>query len=366
MIECMLVAPSSGSGKTAVTCALLAALEKRGMAPCAFKCGPDYIDPMFHRSVLGVDSHNLDLFLCDETPFLRFMPDMPPVTKQAVTEGVMGFYDGVGGVTDRASAWHVAHTEAAGSAGGASPWLQFDACRPDSGPVVVSQESGIVGILLNDCAPMLAQSLIPMLEQQTGLPVLGFLPHMPEAVFESRHLGLLTAGEIQNLSARMDVLARQLEQTVDVDRLLSLCRRPARPAVPHTRPAARAVIAVARDEAFCFAYEETLDALRQAGAELAFFSPLRDEQLPRDAGGMYLPGGYPELYAGPPVRQRGHAPSSAPGLWNRECPPWRNAAAFVFGPTAGERGMALAFPWQALCRAAACGKTGWCALDMHR
>ena len=298
MIECMLAAPSSGSGKTAVTCALLAALEKRGMAPCAFKCGPDYIDPMFHRSVLGVDSHNLDLFLCDETRLSSLYARYAAGHKAAVTEGVMVFYDGVGGVTDRASAWHVAHTLKLPVLLVVRPrGASLTLAAQIQGLLSFRRESGIVGILLNDCAPMLAQSLTPMLEQQTGLPVLGFLPHMPEAVFESRHLGLLTAGEIQNLSARMAVLARQLEQTVDVDRLLSLCRRPARPAVPHTRPAARAVIAVARDEAFCFAYEETLDALRQAGAELAFFSPLRDEQLPRDAGGMYLPGGYPELYA---------------------------------------------------------------------
>ena len=110
MIECMLAAPSSGSGKTALACALLAALQKRGLAPCAFKCGPDYIDPMFHRSVLGVESHNLDLFLCGEDAARTLYARHAAGHGAAVVEGVMGFYDGVGGVTARASAWHVART----------------------------------------------------------------------------------------------------------------------------------------------------------------------------------------------------------------------------------------------------------------
>lgn len=298
MIECMLAAPSSGSGKTAVTCALLAALEKRGLAPCAFKCGPDYIDPMFHRSVLGVESHNLDLFLCDETRLGSLYARYSAGHGATVTEGVMGFYDGVGGTTDTASAWHVARTLGLPvllvlRPRGASLTLAAQV----RGLLSFRKDSRIAGILLNDCSPMLAQSLRPMLEKETGLPVLGFLPHMPEAEFASRHLGLLTAGEIQDLAERIDGLATQLEQTVDVPRLLELCSRPARPAVPRKTLAPTVKIAVARDEAFCFVYEETLDALRDAGAQLVFFSPLHDRELPADAGGLYLPGGYPELHA---------------------------------------------------------------------
>ena len=149
---------------------------------------------------------------------------------------------------------------------------------------------------------MLAQSLAPMLEQETGVPVLGYLPHMPEAAFGSRHLGLYTAAEIDGLAARIGALAAQLEQSVDMPRLLALCgRRTADGAgrerkAPARKQAAR--IAVARDEAFCFAYAETLESLRDAGAELVFFSPVHDAALPGGAGGLYLPGGYPELYAG--------------------------------------------------------------------
>ena len=170
------------------------------------------------------------------------------------------------------------------------------------GLLAFRQPSHIAGILLNDCSAMLARSLAPMLEQETGVPVLGYLPHMPEAVFGSRHLGLYTAAEIDGLAARIGALAAQLERSVDMPRLLALCgRRTADGAgrerkAPARKQAAR--IAVARDEAFCFSYAETLESLRDAGAELVFFSPVHDAALPGGAGGLYLPGGYPELYAG--------------------------------------------------------------------
>ena len=303
MIECMLAAPSSGSGKTALACALLAALQKRGLAPCAFKCGPDYIDPMFHRSVLGVESHNLDLFLCGEDAARTLYARHAAGHGAAVVEGVMGFYDGVGGVTARASAWHVARTLDLPvllvlRPRGASLTLAAQV----RGLLAFRQPSHIAGILLNDCSAMLARSLAPMLEQETGVPVLGYLPHMPEAVFGSRHLGLYTAAEIDGLAARIGALAAQLERSVDMPRLLALCgRRTADGAgrerkAPARKQAAR--IAVARDEAFCFSYAETLESLRDAGAELVFFSPVHDAALPGGAGGLYLPGGYPELYAG--------------------------------------------------------------------
>ena len=136
-----------------------------------------------------------------------------------------------------------------------------------------------------------------MLERETGLPVAGFLPHMDAAALPGRHLGLVTAGEIPALGARLDALASALEQNADIDRLLALCggQAPEAVTVPRTPTVAR--IAVALDEAFCFAYAESLDALQDAGAELVFFSPLHDEHLPKNIGGLYLPGGYPELHA---------------------------------------------------------------------
>lgn len=298
MLELMITAPASGSGKTIWTCALLAALKRRGCAPCAFKCGPDYIDPMFHRSVLGVESHNLDLFLADENTVRGIYRDCSAGRGAAVVEGAMGFYDGLGGVTDRASAWHTADVLGL-------PVLL--AVRPKGASLTLAaqikglrafrKESHLAGILLNDCSPMLARSLAPMLERETGLPVLGCLPHMEEAVLESRHLGLYTAGEIENLSGRIRRVSEELEANLDWDRLSALCGlRESRAARTVPGPAG-VPLAIARDEAFCFTYAETLDTLKAAGAELCFFSPLRDPALPEGTCGLYLPGGYPELYA---------------------------------------------------------------------
>ena len=299
MVELMVSAPASGSGKTVLTCALLSALKHRGLDPCAFKCGPDYIDPMFHRSALGVDSRNLDLFLSGEDTVRALYRRCGGGRGAAVVEGAMGFYDGLGGTTDRASAWHAAHTLDL-------PVLL--AVRPRGASLTLAAQIGgllefrtpshIAGLFLTDCSPMLAKTLKPMLEGETGLPVVGHLPHMAEAVLESRHLGLHTAGEIGDLAARIGRAAQVLDEAMDWDRFFALFdRRPGWEAPPPRHGAETVPLAVARDEAFCFTYAETLDALRDAGAELVFFSPLRDEKLPENACGLYLPGGYPELYA---------------------------------------------------------------------
>ena len=300
MIRMLIAAPVSGSGKTTVTCALLTALQKRGLAPCAFKCGPDYIDPMFHRGVLGVESHNLDLFLAEETAVREQFRRWAAGHGAAVCEGVMGLYDGVGGVTDRASTWHVART------------LDLPVIlvvRPKGTSLTLAAQirglrdfrhnSRIAGVILNDCAPALCRSLSPMLERETGLPVLGCMPHLEEAAFSSRHLGLYTAAEIQDLTQRLAALTEALERHTDMNRLLKLCEDGAAFSAgePHAETGGGVPIAVARDEAFCFTYAETLEALERAGAKLLFFSPLRDRALPAGACGLYLPGGYPELYA---------------------------------------------------------------------
>lgn len=299
MLNWMIAAPSSGGGKTVVTCALLRALQKRGLSPCALKCGPDYIDPMFHRAVLGIPGYNADLFLSDETRLRRHAAQCAAGHDALIAEGAMGFYDGLGGTTDFASAWHAASV------------LDFPVLlvlRPKGASLTLAAqvkglqafraESKIAALFLTDCTDALASMLSPMLERETGLHVLGHLPHMEEASFQSRHLGLYTAGEIENLSRRIDAVAERLEASFDWSQFLSLgqrggaaqCREKA--GIP-----VKARIAVARDAAFCFLYEESLDALRSAGAELVFFSPLKDCALPAASDALYLPGGYPELYA---------------------------------------------------------------------
>ena len=318
MMQFLIAAPRSGSGKTTVTCALLAALKKRGMDPCAFKSGPDYIDPMFHRSVLGVESHNLDLYLSAKNTVRELYAHYAAGHEAVVCEGAMGFYDGQG-LTTRASAWELADALdlpvlLVVQPKGASVTLAAEI----QGLVHFKPESHIAGILLNDCSEKLFRMLKPLLETETGLPVLGYLPRLPQAVVESRHLGLKTAGEITDLAQKIGLLADALEANLDWATLEALTERPApAPVPPPALQTAGVRIAVAQDKAFCFAYAETLDCLRTAGAELVFFSPVHDTTLPEDICGLYLPGGYPELYARP-LSENTHRPDAGAEVAHRD------------------------------------------------
>ena len=317
---------SSGSGKTAVTCACLRALQKKGISAAAFKCGPDYIDPMFHQRVLGIPGENLDLFFADAKTLQRQIACYEQRCKIAVLEGVMGYYDGLGGVSDRDSTWDVAC---------ATNTPVILVVRPKGASLtIVAQVQGMLsfrkrnqlaGILLNDCSEMMARLLAPMLEEQTGLPVVGFLPHVEDASFESRHLGLVTAQEVGALSEKVDRLADAFLQHVNLEQMLRIAATADaagenaeqkdntvttngaekagaptdRAAVQVSTPAARRLrIGIAQDTAFCFYYEENKRALRQQGLELVEFSPLEDKKLPEGICGLYLGGGYPELHAG--------------------------------------------------------------------
>ena len=296
----LLAAPASGSGKTTLTCALLRVLERRGLSPCAFKCGPDYIDPMFHRSVLGLPSRNLDLFFSSPDEVRRNLALGAQGRGAAIIEGVMGYYDGVGG-GERASSWHVAQVtqtptilvaEPKGSALTLAAVLQ--------GLARFRQPSQVAGVLLNGTTPAMAARLSQDIQRETGLPVLGCLPRLPECSIPSRHLGLYTPGEIQDLGERVEKLADALEQYADVDRLLELTQSAPPLEIPEEQEAPEVpagILAVAWDEAFCFYYQENLELLKRCGLAIVKFSPLSDKQLPEGTCGVYLGGGYPELYA---------------------------------------------------------------------
>ncbi len=312
MIQFMITAPSSNTGKTAVTCGLLSLLERKGLSPCAFKCGPDYIDPMFHRSVMGIQSNNLDVFLAGEDGVKEVFYTYSKGHDAAVCEGVMGYYDGRSSASTEASAWHVASL------------LEIPAVlvvRPKGSALTLAAiikgmcefrtPSRICGVIFNDCSEMFYKTYGPAIEKESGVPILGYLPHMEEAGFESRHLGLMTAEEIGDLAERIARIGNKLEETLDLDRLIQAAGRQDGSATVADGSEAAAdaaaegtavltsepvTIAVARDAAFNFIYDESLTALEKAGAKIEFFSPLRDAQVPENACGLYLPGGYPELY----------------------------------------------------------------------
>ena len=293
MIGLVIAAPRSGSGKTTLTMALLALFKKKGLAPCAFKCGPDYIDPGFHRAVLGVGCCNLDLYLANSGTVQALYAKGAAGCGAAVVEGAMGYYDGVGG-TPAASAWQVGQTLGLSALLIATP-AQLEALP---GLLAAHAPHGVKAILLNQCPPEQVQMLKEKVSALTGLPVIGWLPPMQKAHFPARHLGLYMAGEIQGLAQRAAALAEELEQHLDWAKFIELfaAKAPAPLLLPQ-KAKTPVRLAVAADEAFCFCYQESLEAFAAAGLEPVFFSPMRDQALPEKIDAVYLPGGYPELHA---------------------------------------------------------------------
>ena len=298
----LLCAPASGGGKTTVTCALLQALVNRGLEPVAFKSGPDYIDPMFHSEVIGAKSRNLDLFLMGEEGVRRSLWENTRSGGPAVIEGAMGYYDGIA-MTAQAGAYALARFTCTPAVLVADVrGRALSAAALVGGFLRFRSDSGIRGVILNRISPMLYPRLKACIEEETGVPVFGFLPERPDCALESRHLGLVTAAEVERLREKLSALANQAEETLDIDGLLALAATapaPEAPRVPLPEPVAgRPKIALARDKAFCFYYADALRLLETLGAELVPFSPLEEEKLPEGCAGLYLGGGYPEEYAG--------------------------------------------------------------------
>lgn len=297
----ILAAPHSGSGKTMITMGLLAALQKRGISLTSYKCGPDYIDPMFHSRVLGLPTRNLDTFFTDaDTTRMLFAQGQTEETQLALIEGVMGYYDGAGLATQTGSTYEVATVldapvvliiDAAG--------MSLSAVAVLKGFLEYRTPSRIAGVLFNRMSEQVYEAIRPEVEA-LGICTCGYVPRLSDMELPSRHLGLVTPEELTGLKAYTKKLAAQIEQTVDLDALLSLaCSAPEFSWKPVSIPKlSRALrVSVARDEAFCFFYEDNLNYLGKIGAQVQFFSPLQDTRLPEGTEVLLLPGGYPELYA---------------------------------------------------------------------
>ncbi len=314
----------SGGGKTLITCGFLTVLKNHGLDVCACKCGPDYIDPMFHRAVLQTESGNLDTFFSGRDgvrKILRFDPHA-----YCVIEGVMGIYDGIGGLMQEASSYDVA------SATDTPVILIVDA--QGLGRTVISLVKGILsddkehrirGIICNKVSAKFYERLKPVMEEElrsAGYDVrsVGYLPKLSGVDFAKRHLGLLMPDEIENFSEQIRKVADAIETCWDIPAVLSImesaagdlgeaCTEPSwSQAADETGDFHKNTIrdntlqnplrlAVARDEAFCFYYPENLKLFAQKGVEIVPFSPLHDHSLPENVQGILLGGGYPELYA---------------------------------------------------------------------
>ena len=295
----MIAGTGSGCGKTMVTLAVLRAMQRRNIPLATFKCGPDYIDPMFHKAVLGIPSRNLDLFFISEREVRGQIVRSIPQNGLGVIEGVMGFYDGVSGTTDTASAAHLARETGTPAILVVRPKGQSLSLAAMLSGFRNFAENTLCGVILNG----IADTMYPFyrdIVQKSGLKVLGYLPSVPEAEIPDRHLGLVTADELKDLNYRLDLLADAAENRIDIEQILKISRIASQLSddsekiSPVTKKPVR--VAVARDKAFCFYYEDNFEVLRNLGAELVEFSPISDSCIPENTDGLYLGGGYPELH----------------------------------------------------------------------
>ena len=306
----MLAACASGSGKTMITCGILRALTKRGLAVSSFKCGPDYIDPMFHSQMLHTSSRNLDTFFTDREMTRYLFARGAEKADISVMEGVMGYYDGMGLTSTAASSSDLAEvTETPVLLIVNVRGMSLSAAALIQGFLTYRTPSRIRGVILNQASGMVYKELAEQIEKELHIPVFGYVPKVPELTLESRHLGLVMPDEVEGLNEKLERLAETLEETLDMDSILELAA--SAPEIGGKAPEylaevlksagavrkAQPVIAVARDEAFCFFYEDNLRLLRELGAEIRYFSPIQDKKLPEHTAGLLLYGGYPELKA---------------------------------------------------------------------
>lgn len=308
----MIAATGSGSGKTMITCGLLQALKMRGMAAGAFKCGPDYIDPMFHEKVLHIKSRNLDPFFTDRQMTRYLFQTAAKGMRISIMEGVMGYYDGLGGISTRASAYELARiTETPVILVVNTKGMSLSVLPLIQGFLQYQPDSRIQGVILNQMSGMLYPKIKAQIEAQLQIPVLGYVERIPELTWESRHLGLMLPDEVRGLAENIKKLADIMEKTLDIDAMVQLADRAE--AIDDEPPeqlssffqskevrtcrAGKPVVAVAKDAAFCFLYQDNLRLIEELGGTIRYFSPLQDHCLPKDAGGLLLCGGYPELYA---------------------------------------------------------------------
>jgi len=301
----MIAAPKSGSGKTMLTCALLQALKGVGYEVISYKCGPDYIDPMFHQRVIQVPSRNLDTFFTGEEETKRLFLKGRTDEAFAVMEGVMGIFDGLGGIREEGSSYHLAKVtktpivlvaDVKGMGRSILPLL--------AGFLAYDTEHLIKGVILNRMSKGYYDSIKLLIEEELHLPVVGYFPEQKQFILESRHLGLMMPDEIFDLKEKLKCLSEEFLKTVELEKIIEIAKGAESmeaavkcEAEQDTSERMGPVIAVARDEAFCFYYEDNLRLIRENGATLVEFSPLHDNKLPEKCCGLLLGGGYPELYA---------------------------------------------------------------------
>lgn len=293
---------TSGVGKTSVAIAFMNALRRRGLRVQPFKVGPDFIDPSYHNSVTKRYSRNLDVWMMGRQGVLNCFVSACNGSDIAVVEGVMGLFDGMSGRNDFASTAHVAKIL------DAPVLLVVDASKGARsiaaiilGFLLFDRKLRIAGIILNNVAgERHAVYITDALAGIVRVPIVGVIPRNSEIKMEERHLGLIPTAELEAAKRKtMTVhIAKYIAECLDIDKVLSLCSTSPLPdALTHAKVPVKARIAVALDESFNFYYRDNLDALRRSGAQLVYFSPVWEKELPEGTHGLILGGGFPEVLA---------------------------------------------------------------------
>src|SRR4051812_24785519 len=299
----VLAGTGSGVGKTTLTIGIMRALMKHGLTVQGFKCGPDYIDPTYHTAVTKRPSRNIDSFMMTHEVVRAIVARASQDADVAIIEGVMGFYDGKSPLSNEGSAAHISEitkspviliVNAASMARSVAAIVK--------GFQMLDESANIVGVIANQLGSKSHFDIVKTaIEKECGIPVIGYLPKGAVPMMPSRHLGLVPAIERGDLDSYFDSLATAIEETVNIEQLLEMTKTQSldvSQSIFDVQPETQEVhIAVAKDAAFNFYYEENLELLRAYGATLHFFSPLQNEEVPIEAQGLYIGGGFPEEFA---------------------------------------------------------------------
>lgn len=294
----MIAAAGSSSGKTTVTTALLKAFLLEGKKVAAYKCGPDYIDPMFHSEVIKIPSRNIDTFIFGDNNVKYVVGKNSLSMDISVIEGVMGYYDGTG-IGTNGSSYEISRlldcpTVLVLNCEG----MALSVCAIIEGFKNFRKESNIKGVILNNISDGMYGYYKNIIETNTDVKIYGYMNRLEDCRLESRHLGLVTAQEIGNLQSIVNILGENALRTIDMKGLNELALTA--PVIEYQEPEiekkGEVNIGVAYDKSFCFYYRDSLEVLERMGANLIRFSPLSDKKLPDNLSGLIFGGGYPELY----------------------------------------------------------------------
>ena len=298
----VIAAPYSGAGKTTVCIGIMAALTNRGINVQPFKIGPDYIDPAFHTEVTKRNSVNLDSWLFDEETVIKLFQKYALDSDISIIEGVMGLYDGIGSDPMLGSSAGMAHILK-------SPVILVLPAQGMSTTIAAIikglkefREINIVGVILNKVSTDKYYELLKeIIETHTNVKVVGRLPIADDIKLKSRHLGLIQNCELQDKEYMIEKLIELVEEYINLDQIINLAQKAEELKIELDKEKeyekSYVNIAVAYDESFQFYYYDNIKALEELGATITYFSPLNDNKLPENIDGIYIGGGYPELYA---------------------------------------------------------------------